>query len=273
MLLAKAELVEKGEHQNIGRATLVLSALAAASTRGLRLTDTIQATGLGKATTHRILSGLVAHGLAEQDTDSGHYFVGFKLLEWATAASDRFGLAHCAAPFMGRLADQTADTAYLSLRSNEEAVCIGRYEGSFPIKTLTLGLGDRRPLGIGAGSLAMLAFLPDKEIERILDAQRESRKPFDIGDAELRKMVSRAKKHGFALNDERVIPGMSAVGVPVRSPDGLPFAAVSVAAISSRLEQPRLDTVVSALRETAAAIEQELTPVLRATQMVAGARG
>ena len=270
--MAKAEPMEKGEHQNIGRATLVLAALADASTHGLRLTDVIRATGLGKATTHRILAGLVAHGLAEQDKDSGYFFVGLKMLDWATAAGDRFGLAHCAAPLMARLAEQTADTAYLSLRSNDEAVCIGRYEGSFPIRTLTLGLGDRRPLGIGAGSLALLAFLPDEEVVRILDAQRDARASYDIDEFELRGMVGRAKKQGFALNDERVIPGMSAIGVPVRRPDGFPVAAVSIAAISKRLEQPRLDTLVSTLRDTAVAIENELAPVLRATPVRAGVR-
>ena len=264
--------MEKGEHQNIGRATLVLAALADASTHGLRLTDVIRATGLGKATTHRILAGLVAHGLAEQDKDSGYFFVGLKMLDWATAAGDRFGLAHCATPLMARLAEQTADTAYLSLRSNDEAVCIGRYEGSFPIRTLTLGLGDRRPLGIGAGSLALLAFLPDEEVVRILDAQRDARASYDIDEFELRGMVGRAKKQGFALNDERVIPGMSAIGVPVRRPDGFPVAAVSIAAISKRLEQPRLDTLVSTLRDTAVAIENELAPVLRATPVRAGVR-
>lgn len=270
--MPKAEPIERGEHQNIGRASLVLTALAEASTRGLRLTDIVQITGLGKATVHRILAGLAAHGLAEQDESSGCFFVGLRVLGWATAAGERFGLGRCAEPLMQRLAEQTGDTAYLSLRSNDEAVCIGRFEGTFPIKTLTLKIGDRRPLGIGAGSLALLAYLPDDEVERILLTHRESRVPYRIDDMDLRRMIEQARAQGFALNDERLIPGMSAIGVPVRRSDGRPLAAVSIAAISKRLEPPRLQTLVTALQETAADIETELKTVLDAATTTSGGR-
>lgn len=249
---------------NIQRATMVLSALAEASVHGLRLTDISRVTGLGKATSHRILAGLVAHGLVEQDEERGCFFIGLQLLSWATAAGNRFGLAHCARPFVMRLADETADTVYLSLRSNDEAICIGRYEGAFPIKTLTLNVGDRRPLGIGAGSLALLAFLPDDEIDRVLLAGRKARETYGIDDRELREMIAQAQEQGFAMNYERLIPGMSAIGIPVRGPGNRYVAAVSIAAISKRLERPRLDELVSAIRATADLIETELKPVLEA---------
>ena len=45
------------------------------------------------------------------------------------------------------------------------AVCVAREIGDFPIRTLSLGVGDLRPLGVGSGSLALFAFLPDEQIE------------------------------------------------------------------------------------------------------------
>src|SRR5262249_36878415 len=151
--------------------TMVLKALAANSAEGLRLTDVVNATSLGKATVHRVLSGLVAHGLVDQDKATGRFFLSLKLIGWAMAAGDRFGLARLAAPALAPLPKRTEDTIYLSLRSGDEAICIERREGPFPIKTLTLRVGDRRPLGVGAGSLAMLAFLPDEEVEQVIAAQ------------------------------------------------------------------------------------------------------
>jgi DNA-binding IclR family transcriptional regulator len=257
-----ADSAEKGLHQNIGRATMVLTALAANSADGMRLTDVVNATSLGKATVHRVLSGLVAHGLVDQEKATGRFYLSLKLIGWAMAAGDRFGLARLAGPAMVRLSQRTQDTIYLSLRSGDEAICIERREGSFPIKTLTLRVGDRRPLGVGAGSLAMLAFLPDDEVERVLGAQGPEQARFGLDEMTMRDMISSSRKLGYTLNDERLIQRMSAVGVPIRRPNGQPFAALSVAAISSRLQLPRRDSIVASLRQEAEQIEEELKPIL-----------
>ena len=45
-----AAKTEKGEHQNVARAAMVIDALAAAQAQGLRLTDVVARTGLGTAT-------------------------------------------------------------------------------------------------------------------------------------------------------------------------------------------------------------------------------
>jgi len=260
--VSDADTAEKGLYQNIGRATMVLTALAANSAEGMRLTDVVNTTSLGKATVHRVLSGLVAHGLVDQDKASGRFFLSLKLISWAMAAGDRFGLARLAGNAMSRLSQRTQDTVYLSLRSGDEAVCIERREGSFPIKTLTLRLGDRRPLGVGAGSMAMMAFLADEEINRVIAAQSAEMSRYGTDEMTLRDMIATARRLGYALNDERLIPGMSAVGVPIRRPSGQPFAALSVAAISSRLQLPRRDTIVASLKQEAEQIEAELLPIL-----------
>jgi DNA-binding IclR family transcriptional regulator len=260
--VTEADTSEKGLYQNIGRATMVLTALAANSAEGMRLTDVVNATSLGKATVHRVLSGLVAHGLVDQDKTTGRFFLSLKLISWAMAAGDRFGLARLASHALGRLSQRTQDTIYLSLRSGDETVCIERREGSFPIKTLTLRLGDRRPLGVGAGALAIMAFLPDEEIDRVVGAQGAEMSRFGIDEMTLRDMIANARKLGYALNDERLIPGMSAVGVPIRRPNGQPFAALSVAAISSRLQSPRRDTIVASLRQEVERVEADLLPIL-----------
>jgi DNA-binding IclR family transcriptional regulator len=260
--MAETDSSEKGLHQNIARATMVLSAIAANATQGVRLTDVVHATALGKATVHRVLNGLVANGLAEHDKATGRFYLSLKLIAWAVAAGNRFGLAQLAGPALTRLSQRTQDTVYLSLRSGDEAVCIDRREGSYPIKTLTLRMGDRRPLGVGAGSLAMLAFLPDEERERIIAAQAAEQARYGIDEMTLRDMIATARQLGYALNEERLIPGMSAVGVPVRRPDGAPFGALSVAAISSRLQPPRRESIATSLRQEADQIETELQPLL-----------
>jgi DNA-binding IclR family transcriptional regulator len=129
----------------------------------------------------------------ELEAHSGRYFPGVNLAGLGAAASNRFGLARRAQPSMRRAAERTSDTVYLTLRVGDEAMCIGREEGAFPIKTLTLKVGDRRPLGVGAGSLALLAFLPADEMQRLLDISAPTAPAFGLDGATLREMVETAR--------------------------------------------------------------------------------
>ena len=256
-----------GLHQSISRPTAVLEALAAASSAGLRMTDVMRATGLGKATVHRLLAGLAAYGLVDQDSDTGRFFLGTRILSWAVTAGDRFGLARLAEPAMVRLSQATLDTIYLAVRSGDEAVCLNRREGLHPIRTLTLNVGDRRPLGVSAGGLALLAFLSDQEIERILRLQVEARTQLPFDQITLRKLISDTRQAGFAyydapvLHGAEVVTGMAAIAVPIRRPDKKPVASLSVAAITARLQAQRRKEIVTQLQAEVRQIEASLESV------------
>lgn len=248
--------------QAIERAVQVLEAIGNASSSGLRMSDVMSVTGLGRATSHRFLKALLDQQLIETDPDSGRYFLGMKLLVLSGAASNRFGLARRAAPALRRLAERTGDTVYLSLRIGDEAICLDRVEGAFPIRTLTLKIGDRRPLGVGAGSMALLAFLPQAEVERIVAQQAGAAAAFGFDEATLLSQIEATRAQGHAFNDQQLIPGMSAVGAPINGLSGAPIAALSVAAISSRMEPPRRANIVTWLREEAANLERDLGAIL-----------
>ena len=63
----------------------------------------------------------------------------------------------------------------------------------------------------------------------------------------LRKRVARARKRGYALNDGQIMSAMWAVGVPVRDGAGQVVAALSIAAITERMQGARLDKLVGLL--------------------------
>lgn len=253
---------EKGEHQNVARAALVIDTLAGARDQGLRLTDVVERTGLGTATVHRLLAGLVAHGFVDMEKSSNRYFVGLKMVTWTAAATERYGLAPYVEGELARLCRETEDTVYFSLRSGSDAVCVDRREGAYPIKTLTLAVGDRRPLGVGAGSLALLAFQPGDFVAGLIESDTQRRKDAGIDTATLKRHLKEARKNGFELNEGLLIPGMSGVAVPILDHNRHAVAAISVAAISTRLSGPRLRAVVENLRQAAAAVEAGAADIL-----------
>ena len=157
--------------------------------------------------------------------------------------------AHCE-PVLAQIADETHDTVYLSERRGLEAVCSARALGDYPIKALTLDVGIRRPLGVGAGGLAILCALPPDEADEIVDANAARyAKLSTLEPAEVKAAVAEGRVRGWAFLDSPVFTGTAAVGVAL--PGEHPVAALSVAAISSRLDEARRAEVGAALQRHA----------------------
>lgn len=246
--------------KTIDRAARLLSALARDGTQGTMLSELARRTGLGKGTVHRLLGALSDVGYVSQDAASRRYRLGVGL-ELLSGTARHGRVAALASPLLERIAGVTADTAFASVRDGLAAVCVGREVGSFPIRTLSLDVGNRRPLGVGSGSLALLAFLPNAEIDKVISGNQRwlaEYPKFTAGD--LWTAIAETRRYGFSFNDGRVVQGMNAVGVPVLDTNGRPIAALSVAAIAERLRGDRIIEVASLLQREAA----ELAAVLHA---------
>ena len=248
--------------QSLERAAAILHVLADRHRQGARLADIAMATGLSRSTAHRLLKSLIGLGMAEQDEASGCFFPGLALLGLGAAAANRHNMAELGAPYSQRLADRTGDTVYLAVRSGNDAVCVDRVEGAFPIKILTWNVGDRRPMGVSASGLAMLAALPDDEVARIVEANAPRIEALTgLDRAGVLGLVEETRRSGYAFNAGYSAPGMAAAAVPILGAGGEPLAALCVAAIASRLDAQRCQTVVRWLNEEAGLLSQRLNEV------------
>lgn len=237
--------------KTIDRAAKLLGVLSEAPTSGMMLTEIARQAEFGKGTTHRLLAALVDAGFVFQDTENRRYRLGARLGLLAHR-SEAQNLAFLAQPILDRLAQETGDTAFCSIREGLHAVCIARAIGPFPIRTLTLDVGHRRPLGIGAGSLALLATLPAVKAEEMIIRNAVALSIYPAFSSEmLRQIVSETRKHGYAVNDGHVIPGMSAIGIAAIDRMGNPVAALSIAAIRERVRGPRTIELATALKRAA----------------------
>jgi DNA-binding IclR family transcriptional regulator len=248
--------------QSIGRALAMLRLVSAAGPAGIKLSDAAARAGLHVATAHRLLAALVRDGFCAQDAASRAYAAGPELLAMAFQAQFLFGDDNRLLPVLERLAEATGEVVYATVRAGDEAVCLARREGSFPIRALPIGPGTRRPLGIGAGSLAILAFLPEAEAAEVMARNAARYVAFGQSEESVAAFVARARREGFALNDGRIIPGMAAVALPVPRPGGPPSAAVSIAAIESRMLPARQQEIVALLRRDLAGLAGGLAPRL-----------
>jgi DNA-binding IclR family transcriptional regulator len=251
--MSSAELSGRPETtvKTIDRASRLLDVLSKSGPEGSMLSDVARQTALGKGTTHRILAALVDVGFVHQDLATRRYHLGVKLTTLGRAAHQQ-DIGAMARPFLTRLAQTTADTVYASVREGIAAVCVAVEVGSFPIRTLTLEVGHRRPLGVGAGSLALLAFLPDAEIDQVMSRNEQWLKAYPaFTRQEILKLVKETRRYGFSFTEGLTVQGMNGIGVPVRDAAGTPVAALSVAAIADRMRGERVSELARSLQAEA----------------------
>jgi len=232
--------------QAIARAAMLLRTLARHGREGARLLDLCRSTGLTRPTIHRILQGLIEEQLVAQDQASRRYRLGALIFELGLAAQPGTNLIEGYRPFLRSLADASEDTIYLVRRSGSDAVCLDRQEGSFPIRTLTLEIGGRRPLGMGAGGMALLATLDDAEVARILERNARDSAGYDAVAAQ--DAIASARATGYAVSRGAITDGVDGLGMVVPNPAGLPWLAVSIACISSRMLPSRIEELSRMLR-------------------------
>jgi DNA-binding IclR family transcriptional regulator len=133
---------------SLGKAIRVLDSLAA--TGPLNLAGLVSATGMPRATTYRLASALVAHGLVDKGPD-GTYRLGGRLVELGRLAGQRRrGLAEAAGRVLERLRDATGESVQLFVSEGGRRVCVLSLESPHSLRTI-VAVGASLPMDKGSG--------------------------------------------------------------------------------------------------------------------------
>lgn len=260
------QLIKKNEiagTQSIGRATEILRTVAASDGAGFGLGDIVERTGIEKPTVHRILRRLVTEAMLTQNPATRNYHLGPLLYELGLAATPSVPARQLCAQAIRELSDITGDSAFLMLGSGYDVVCLDRSEGHFPIKVLNLGAGQRRPMGCGAGSIALLSVMPDEQVEKILrNNANELKARGEPPVEEYYQLIGQAREQGYAVKDAPDLP-VRTLSIPIRDAYGHGVCALSVTTLTMRVEQNR-SKMVNTLRR----IAEELSWKIRGSMTV-----
>lgn len=246
--------------QSIGRAAAMLRLIASQPAAGATLSALVEASGLVKPTCRRILLALMDAGLVEQDPTSRRYVLGPEAYLMGLAAAVRHGSQPAALDGAARLARLTGDAAFHQVRRGYSVVCLHREDGDYPLRSHVLAAGDRHPLGVGAGGLALLAALPDHEVDSVLDANRAllAQRYRMLGPGLLRDLVAETRERGYSMNRGLLFPGSWGMGMAVRDAKGRADQCLSIAAVESRMQPDREVELAAWLAEEVARLEAAL---------------
>lgn len=249
-----------GGAQSVDRALALLALIGRHAGTGVALSALVAQTGLNKATVRRLVLALIRARLVEQSAETRFYHLGQEAYVLGMLAQDRHGLLSQTIDSLQRLARVTGDAAFLSVRRGRYAVCLHREDGAHPIRTYALMPGAHHPLGVGAGSLAMLAALPAEEAEALLVANHAelSDKYPKLPPATLRDQLDQTRASGVAINPGLIFEDSWGIGTAIRDAQGGLVGAISLAAIQSRMKEPRRSELAQTLLAEVRLIETRI---------------
>lgn len=245
---------------SIARAARVLERLARAPD-GATLAELVAATEFSKTTTHRVLAALLEAGYVAHDPARRLYTLGSSLAEIAHKAKI-VDIAAVARRSMRRLAEISGDTVFFTIVEGAASVCVARELGAYPVRTLTLDRGERTPLGVGGGALALYSLMSDARREAANRLNSRWLAEFDVAPATLEEGRAYFLEHGYGFNRGMVYPETNAVGLPIITGKKRLVGAVSIGALATRMTLERIETLLlPALREEAALLRERLGDV------------
>ena len=129
-----------GTVSGIGVLDKAFSVVDALEAGPLSLAGLVDATGLPRATAHRLAAALEVHGLVRRD-EEGRFATGPRLTG--------LDLPALAGPALERLRDGTGESAQLYVRRGDRRVCVASLESPHGLRTI-VAVGASLPLDVGS---------------------------------------------------------------------------------------------------------------------------
>lgn len=235
--------------QSLHRAMLLLATVGEHNVAGIRLTELAQATGLHVATAHRLLSALVREQMVAFDSRyTKRYFLGIRLhslVDLARYSAERSRLRLC----LAAIVEETGAVAYLYAPLLNDMIALERVEAPRVPSGLLVEVGRRLPLGIGAGSIALLAAMPPARARELVELNAMRYLEYSgLSKEQVLQSVEEARTAGYGITRQQVAKGFIGIGLVMRNGHGEPETAITVVQTVRRMTPAYIGACLGIMR-------------------------
>jgi len=228
---------------------------------GLGLADIASRVGFPKSSVFRYLATLENRGYVERTHDDSQYKLGTRVFELGSAVIAQTNVRELAMPYMRELRLKHGETTNLGVLSQGYVVYLEIVESMHSAR-MAARVGSRDYVHSTALGKAILAYLPEEEAKRVVEAvgqPRRTDKTITTWDA-LREELARVRTQGYAVDngENEAEPFARCVGVPIFDRHNLPIAALSISALGERISLPQLQDMVPDLVSAGSSISAAL---------------
>jgi len=236
-----AKSPHRGSIQSVDRALSLLEALAEAGGEA-SLTDLSRRTCLNVSTCHHLLSTLVNWGYVAKVPGRRSYALGARVLYLGHACLRQVDLPKRAQVYLERINEVTGESVHLAILQSDNIVTLVKREARHAVRVDTGMVGRSDAPHATATGKAMIAWLPEDQIRRMVpsrDMKRFTDKTIDDFDA-LIEELRQVRRNGYAMDREEFQPGVICVGAAIRDHAGAVVGAISASAPAMRATEEHL---------------------------------
>jgi DNA-binding IclR family transcriptional regulator len=244
----------------IDRALTVIELLGQTN-NGFSVSDVSRRLGFPKSSTFMILTTLARRGYVERNERTKKFRFGLKLISVARASIDGLQLCQEARPFLISLMQKTGLTVHMAVLDGDEAVIVDKIDVPGPARITTTWVGRRiSPHASGIGK-ALLAFLPEEELNR----RFRSKVPWRYNNRticsldRLKKNLANIRNLGYSVSDQESQVGYRGVGAPVFDSEGKCVAAISLDGSTGHILLDSVSMLGSDVKRYASAISVHIS--------------
>lgn len=218
------------------------------------------AAGLGRSPNeiYRILVNLEARGYLNRDESSGKYRLSLKLYALAHTHSPIEQLTNAARLPLQELAESVGQACHLSVPFNGKLMVVSQVKSPDPV-SLSISEGTLFPLLNTTSGRVLLANFSPEEQDRLLAGEETFQKLSARERQTVKQQLADIKTQGYHCAASDITIGVTDCAVFVGTASSGLMAAVAVSSLTTSLGKSHdQDTIVQALKETAAHINQRL---------------
>src|SRR6478609_3653416 len=216
---------ERHNIQSVDRALYLLETIAEAGGEAT-LTELASRTGLNISTCHHLLATLIQRGFATK-VPGRLYALGARIIYLAHACL-QVDLPRRAQPYLEAINQATGETVHLAALQGDNVVTLAVREARHAVRVDTGRIGKMEAPHATSLGKAILAWLPEDEMRRILahGMKRFTDKTITEFPA-LIESLRIVRRNGYALDREEFLPGVICVGAAIRDQAGTVIGAIS----------------------------------------------
>lgn len=226
----------------------------------LSIGEISQALSMDKTTVHRLINTIKEAGYIVQNPCNRKYSNSIKIFTIGTRIIERTGLKEIARPYLETIGEQTKETINLSMHSGNDIVYVDKIESDSAIK-VGIKIGTALPMYCTGMGKAILAFLPDENVNEIIDNTSFCRRTSNTvsGKEALLEQLEAVRKNGYAKDAEEYVDGLISFAAPIFDYRNSPVAAISISMPKMRYnETEQREFYVNLVKDKAGALSKEL---------------
>ena len=225
--------------------------LLAGQRKGWSTSEISRRLKIPKSTASYLLHTLLARGYLHRE-EEGLYRLSMKLLALGSLAQHGVEVREVGLPILRRLVAETGITGHLAVLEGGEAIYIERVPAPGFIQIDTW-VGRRMPLHSTSSGKVLLAFLPEEQVEPLIQSTGLPRfTPKTIVSLpRLKQELRKIRESGFALDDEENTPGVRCLAAPILDRSGRGTAALSLTGPVQQITGDQLSRIVEKVKEAA----------------------